>query len=160
MWFARQWRVLFDILTSKSGPTLVRFVYFELGICFPPLLSFRSSFFSASSLLCFSSVYIIGSLTSQFSSVNILNLIFLIIIIFCRDEIFCIFVFVYYGIFYIFAVAPFRDFCKLNNSEFNKGKGLKYFLRYISTENIIFACCRSPGGVILGNQIFRYLDQG
>ena len=118
----------FDILTSKSSPNLMCFVYFDLQMCFapqrraifhlssgqlaphPPLLrayfsilrslkslekhsvsrlsylfahlhllssdSFSSDFLSsnlfllsASSLLCFSSVHIVGSLTSKLPSI-------------------------------------------------------------------------------------------
>ena len=103
----------FDISTSKSGPTLVCFVHFDLEICFAPqrraayfstlrshkslekhsvsrlpylfahlhllssysfsstLLSSNLPLLSASSLLCFSSVHIVGSLTSKLPSIRV-----------------------------------------------------------------------------------------
>ena len=84
----------FDISTAKSGPHLVCFVHFDLHMCFAPqrraifhlssgqlaphssysfsstLLSSNLSLLSASSLLCFSSVHIVGSLTSKVPSTN------------------------------------------------------------------------------------------
>ena len=105
----------FDISTSKSGPTMVCFVHFDLEMCFAPqrraifhrrfseptfrpsgapnhwknavfrdfpafsricifflltLLSSNLSLLSASSLLCFSSVHIVGSLTSKLPSIT------------------------------------------------------------------------------------------
>ena len=71
----------FDISTAKSGPRMVCFVHFDLQMCFAPqrraissysfsstLLSSNLSLLSASSLLCFSSVHIVGSLTSKLPS--------------------------------------------------------------------------------------------
>ena len=75
----------FDISTSKSAPTMVCFVHFDLEMCFAPqrralfrhlncqkwsapLLSSNLSLLSASSLLCFSSVHIVGSSTSKLPS--------------------------------------------------------------------------------------------
>ena len=127
MCFAPQRRALFNISTAKSGPTMVCFVHFDLQMCFAPqrcaifhlssgqlaphpplqrayfstlrspkslekhsasrlsylfthlhllssysfsstLLSSNLSLLSASSLLCFSSVHIVGSLTSKLPS--------------------------------------------------------------------------------------------
>ena len=102
----------FDISTSKSGPSMVCFVHFDLEMCFAPqrraifhrssgqpnhwkkhsvsrlsylfahlyllssysfssdLLSANLPLLSASALLCFSSLHIVGSLTSKLPSIN------------------------------------------------------------------------------------------
>ena len=77
----------FNISTSKSGPDLVSFVHFDFEMCFAPqwraifhlssgqLASlFYSPLLSASAQLSFSSVHIVGSLTSKLPSINHHNL--------------------------------------------------------------------------------------